>query len=77
MQISYNVLQKKLEEANKHFEEEFVETRTQFEQMTNQLEHSRENNDLLKRMSKIIVDKFENKNGNIEVRPASTNKETN
>ena len=39
----------------------------EFEKMKNVLEHSRENNDLLKRMSKIIVDKFKNKNKSPEL----------
>ena len=53
MQISYNELEKEIDEVKKHCEEELLETRTQFEKMKNLLEHSRENNNLLKRMSKI------------------------
>ena len=41
MQISYNELEKEIDEVKKHCEEELLETRTQFEKMKNELEHSR------------------------------------
>ena len=58
-QSSYNDLEKELTDVRKTFEEELVETRSQFEKVKNELEHSKENNDLLKKMGKIIVEKFE------------------
>ena len=41
MQISYNELEKEIDLVKKHCEEELLETRTQFEKMKNELEHSR------------------------------------
>ena len=61
-QTSYNELDKELTDVRKSFEEELVETRSQFEKVKNELEHSKENNDLLKKMGKIIVEKFEIRN---------------
>ena len=40
--------------------------------VTNKLEHSRENNDLLQKMGKIIVEKFETRNKPPKTKPKET-----
>ena len=44
------------QEVKKHYEEELSEARSNFEKIKSELEHLRESNDLLKKMSKIIVE---------------------
>jgi hypothetical protein len=49
-QTSHNELEKELDEVKKQYEVELVNTRSQFEKMKGELEHLRENNDLLKKV---------------------------
>ena len=58
-QTSYNDLEKELDEVKKKYDGELLETRSQFAKLKNELEHARENNELLKKMGKIIVQKYE------------------
>ena len=62
IQSSYNDIEKELDDVKKQFGEELAETRNEYEKVQSKLEHLRENNDLLKKMGKIIVEKYETNN---------------